>query len=436
MISPNLPGRAMLRASLAVLVLFASLGHAAEDVPSPLAKVPLPTGAVRLDDRGASKALTGLVNAWVKERGLEPGKAPVEAYAWSGAGYKAGRSAVTRAALERALTADGYTVENFDRERVNLNPFDLLHKGEQTYELNLSSVDQQHYLVAVNAAKQRTVVGVWIDQENQKRQVLVLAEAGFKGKKADPLPLVQGDRVILVKDVANVMKDVPLPKLPEPVKLAVEARRARGTAVDAAGKPLAGAKVVIESSAVGGLVTSVTATTDAKGQYDVAVPDGVCKVVEATYKVRSNDADLNLELHPLDGEREHFPAAKGNVEHFVLRTHGERKSGAVRALWFSQVIPPGGTIEVTLTPVGKSLDGSDGYTFVIRLANKNGGDFTFENVPVGRYTMTARLLEDGEATTVRLKRATTDGTPADRLPVEFEPAGRLGVKRFDVALSF
>ena len=173
----------MLRASLAVLVLMvplALLSHAAEDATaSAVAKVPLPAGAACLEDRAALKAVDGLVKAWAKERSLEPGTTPGEVYTWSGPAYKVGRSAVTRAALERALTADGYVVENFDRERVNLNPFDLLHRGH-LYSLEQAARRVDRLVVGINTdASTRRLKGDGRPVQDLATRAAVLAALRF-----------------------------------------------------------------------------------------------------------------------------------------------------------------------------------------------------------------------------------------------------------------
>jgi hypothetical protein len=305
--------------------------------------------------------------------------------------------------------------------------------------------------------KKRSVVGVWLEQEQQKRQVLGLLAVKYKPDTNDePLPPVRGDNVLLVKDANDAMRDAPAAKLPTAPEMKPRSGRVRGKVMSLDGTPLKGARIVVESSALGGFKTGATGTTDADGVYDLAVPDGVCRVVMTGYVVRYNGRDYALPLHPIDGECGHFPAAEGSVEHFVLLMHGiadpagvkqnpgfgnQYYGGSVRLFWFSEDIPPGGTVEITLTPKGKLLDGTDGRTLVLRLPNKLGGEFHLNNIPLGRYTATGRLLEPSDQYVLRVGKA-RERKWADELQVDFEPRSAEqvvsrtgGTERFDLALS-
>jgi hypothetical protein len=118
--------------------------------------------------------------------------------------------------------------------------------------------------------------------------------------------------------------------------------------------------------------------------------------------------------------------------------------GSVRVMWLVDDIGAGGTVEVTLTPSGPLIDGGKGRPLVFRLPNKHGGDFNLNNIPIGRYVLTARLLDDGEATPIRAEKVRGgEGGLADSLTVDFQAKSTAqvftnsgGIERFDVVLKF
>jgi len=430
---------------------------------SNLSDVKLPAGAVRVSDAKLGDGMARLLGAWAKERELAPGNGPAEVLVWAGGAYKPGHGAFMRSALERELKAAGYGFQGFERDQVRVSPFDeengLCKFGEPITSFHFTFWDKQSYFVAVNEVKRRTLVGVWFDQENDKRMLLAVNAAGFKETPREaPLPDVSDPNALLVKDPNDAMKGVAPPQTPAFTKMTPKPDHIRGMAKDAAGKPLEGTRIIIESSIAGGIKTSVTARTDAEGIYEIALPQGVCQVVMSGYTVRYNGRSYALPLHPVDGECEYFNAKDGHVEHFVLRTYGvadaanaERApiygsyyyGGHMRVLWFAHDIPQGGTVEVTLAPQGPLLDGTSGRTLIFRIPNNNhGGDIALNDIPIGRYTMTARLLEGGEAQPVRAKQTSGDNDFADSLQIDFEStsadqvfAKAGGIKRFDVMLK-
>jgi hypothetical protein len=190
---------------------------------------------------------------------------------------------------------------------------------------------------------------------------------------------------------------------------------------DGAGRPIAGARIAVYASAGGGFRTTHKAVTDAQGAYEVPLPAGVGEVAEGTTKVSYSGKTFELPLRPVgSGAGSTFDTAKGHVQNFVLGTAGEF-GGTIRLI---NVVDEG-IIEVVLTPDGPLLDGSAGRPLVFRFdAGETHSETYLNGIPLGRYTLKARLLDDGEALPLRAGR--TFGTDAERalgatLRVEFVP---------------
>ncbi len=463
MITKGMRGSVVALAAVAVAVATLPMAGTGAVPQGGAVRLPIPASAKAVEAGAARETLGRLLAGWAAERELGgAGEGPAEVYTWAGAAYKPGRAAAARAALQRGLAAAGYQYQEFHREEVRVNPFDeSFGLGEDGGPLHITFWDQQTYWVATNPQKRETLVGVWFDQETtEKRLVLATARAAFKAPpKEVPLPNVADPNALLVRDPNDAMRGAPGLKTPAFAKLVPKPGRVRGYVKDAAGKPLPGARVLVESSLAGGFATSVTAKTDQNGYYEAAVPQGSCRVSMSGYPVRYNGRTYAMPLHPADGECDYFASGKGHVENLVLRSWGVADplhveedpkysgyyyGGAVRVIWRVDDIGPGGTVEVTLTPQGPLLDGSKGRTLVFRLPNKHGGDINLNDIPVGRYALTARLLDGGEATPIRARRARgEDAALADRLTVDFEAKSTAqvfsntgGIERFDVVLKF
>jgi hypothetical protein len=216
-------------------------------------------------------------------------------------------------------------------------------------------------------------------------------------------------------DYVNVMGSQ-MPKLPAFPALAQKPGRARGYVRDLQGKPLEGAYIGVRASAVGGFYSGAQVETDANGYYEIDVPWGATEFYAAGYTIDYGEGRAAVSLYPADGKANSFASANGTVENFVLLYHGlgDRNAlsekpwdsvnyygGAVRVsyslgaagdMWASKgSLPENSEIEITLAPEGELLDGTSGKTFVIR--RKTGGinRLNINNIPIGRYKISARL---------------------------------------------
>lgn len=213
-------------------------------------------------------------------------------------------------------------------------------------------------------------------------------------------------------DYVNVMGNT-MPTFPTFPNVAKKPGKLRGYVKDVFGKPLQGAYIGVRSTVVGGLYSGASAETDAKGYYEIDVPWGAAHFYAAGYTIDYGEGRAAMALHPADGKTGSFASANGEVENFVLLTYGiadrdgmsekpfystNYYGGAIRVeydlnsgdMWASKgSLPQNSEVEITLT--GELMDMNAVKTFVIR--RKTGGinNFNINNLPIGRYKISARL---------------------------------------------
>jgi hypothetical protein len=419
-----------------------------------------PAGAARVEDSSLRSNLGTFLAAVAEERNARAAGGPAEVLLWSGSDYRAGRTALTRAAVQRELEAAGFKLQEFGREDLRHTPFDPefgLFKEEGPFPVyRPSSTESQRYFVARSASKKQALIGAWFDQEDQKKLFLAVAGLVYKPDATEaPIPAPDANG-LMVKDHFDAMKGV-VPSMPAFPAMKAAPGHVHGMVKDLAGRPLAGAKILVESSLAGGVKTTVTTRTDANGVYDIVAPKGACRITMTSYALPYNGHTLVLPLHPVRGETAYFDTGAGHVENFTLLTCGTANrimaeqrpefdssyyGGSVGVRWMGTDIPKGGTIEVTLEPRGTLVGGAKGRTLLFRLPNNDfGGDTSLNDIPLGRYVLRARLLEDGEAIPLKVQKRTQSETSADSLVVEFASResdlcviNSGGTKRFDVTI--
>ncbi|AHG93436.1 hypothetical protein J421_5901 (plasmid) [Gemmatirosa kalamazoonensis] len=189
-----------------------------------------------------------------------------------------------------------------------------------------------------------------------------------------------------------------------------------GTIVDAAGRPLAGVRVVADNTLF--YDPNVTGTTDAQGRYKldlsrIAATWHMTAQVTRTY----NGQEYVFDLHP-DTDAS-FSGLDGAVRNFDWRLTGKRPEltdgyygGTVYAHIDIFHWPDGADardIEFTFTPIGPLVDGSAARPLTLRAPDGS----RIADVPVGKYTITARLAPQGKTARPLTIRLTTGGSFAD-----------------------
>lgn len=245
----------------------------------------------------------------------------------------------------------------------------------------------------------------------------------------------------LVTNLNDVMQGKS-PRTPSFDRIARKPGTLRGLIKDTQGKPVPGARVLARTSAFGGLGSSASATSDARGYYEIPLPRGIARVWCGGVAVPYQGVRLALSLHPADGVLDDFVVKDGGIEHFVLRTWGvvsldaitdnpiysgnyyggsftvsysTREADDENALKSWLVL--GSTIELQTIPVGPLLDGSIGEALVVRQKLDGKVYFQVNNVPIGRYKIQAVVIEpSGKTSPLRLKDNSRQDLPGGLTP--------------------
>jgi hypothetical protein len=219
------------------------------------------------------------------------------------------------------------------------------------------------------------------------------------------------------------------PAIPSFPSLTKKAGRVRGYVKNVWGKPLAGAYIGVRSSAIGGTYTTASGLTNNNGYYEIEPPFGTVHFFAAGFSFDYGSGIAAQGLYPADGQIEDF-SSEGAVENFVLLPYGQGSAAAISEkpwycrnyfggslrinysvyedMWSEKgSLPANAEIEITLTPDEFLLDATERKTFIIR---KKTGNliFNINNIPVGRYKITAKLV-NGQV--LKLKAAVLGSHP-------------------------
>ncbi len=231
---------------------------------------------------------------------------------------------------------------------------------------------------------------------------------------------------------------------PAPSKL--EPFTVTGLVLDTQGQPLEGAEVVIVPDIVGG---DVRVRTDANGRYKVSslidVSYKARAYIEAPYNGHPNCQTLSMSLVMTNADEDisFVVNDQGAERNFQWQLTGKRDGGFYGAEIDFPYIPEkyrdiANVIELTLTPTGPLIDGSEGSVLV--------RDFLFnetykvEDIPLGPYTLQAVLVgNDGSRTQLGLSTKVGLGTESDpselEIPITWESYDWCGLKSLSLQLN-
>jgi hypothetical protein len=254
-------------------------------------------------------------------------------------------------------------------------------------------------------------------------------------------------------------------------KLAAEPNEATGAVLNMLGQPLQGARIRFWRLTPQGAIIEYVARTNAQGIYTINMPPSTdYRCDNATALVRYGEQQYYLPLRPEgdDGsffDRDAVDNTKGYVKNFVLPISGyispeedpkEPLSYYGGSLTFRaniklvvpndpdpaltagatgpNALPEGTRIQLTLTPQGPLLDGTNGrpLSWDLQVRNNariNAFSTTLKDIPLGTYTASARVTTpDGNTFTPSLSArivvvngiSSTFPTDSDR-PLFFAP---------------
>lgn len=183
----------------------------------------------------------------------------------------------------------------------------------------------------------------------------------------------------------------------------IEKSVVKGRITDSNGNPVANAKVVIENTVF--LASYVFAVSGVDGYYKTSVPSGSWK---ASVQIQKNyqGQTYTFDLHP-DNDAA-FAGTNGAVRNFSWKLKGAKPAGGFYGGQVAVYAEPGSSImmedvQVTLTPDGPLVDGSNGQTITKGLIDIGGGEDGINDIPIGKYIITAKNTATGQALQVRIR---------------------------------
>lgn len=291
------------------------------------------------------------------------------------------------------------------------------------YELAGSKESVEFFNLYKEGNPKRAVIGFFVQADEVV--ICALMEV-FQANSSKEIPIINQSNSVSNNSSAKVVtvdKDAQsvnvmgneMPPMPQFPTLQPKAGKVRGYVKDWSGKPLAGAEIGIRSSYFAGSYSGGQGKTDANGYYELAPPKGMAHFYNAGYQIPWGDGVAAVSLHPADGKLDSFVTTEGAVENFVLLPYGitsrenlQQSShlpstfygGAIFLNWYSVAaddnnapsfaVKEGSSLEITLTPEGKMLDGSAGQTIVIRKTLGISGAFRIHNIPLGAYRISIK----------------------------------------------
>jgi hypothetical protein len=198
---------------------------------------------------------------------------------------------------------------------------------------------------------------------------------------------------------------------------------ATGTVRDAQGKPIAGAKILLDNSVF--YNAYIHGSTGEDGTYRIKAQPGAWRA-EASIKKEYNGKTYTLEMHPdnIDSFDD-----EGAVRNFTWKLEGRSQENEYRFYGgFIQLSTDYGfsgdldNVELSLTPSGPLIDGSQGKTLQLRLGDHYWVDrYQVEDVPIGRYMVEATLKNDQGSRPLRIQDWHTKGEFKSQFQLDFIP---------------
>ncbi|HEX8531000.1 MAG TPA: carboxypeptidase-like regulatory domain-containing protein [Cytophagales bacterium] len=196
-----------------------------------------------------------------------------------------------------------------------------------------------------------------------------------------------------------------------------------GQALNADGKPIAGADIVVNNAQF--FNSNILGRTDEEGKYKLQLTPGSW-YVRGSIKVSYDGLLYTLDLHPeTEGA---FAGTEGAVRNLRSKLTGPKPAEFGGGGYYGGLVEMYGDmvngfydtdqVELTMEPVKPLIDGSAGKKLVLKLSGGLIGQT--QDVAIGRYRITARFLPTGESLQLRLRNK--DQEYASEVISSFEPA--------------
>ncbi|MCD9027119.1 carboxypeptidase-like regulatory domain-containing protein [Luteimonas sp. BDR2-5] len=203
----------------------------------------------------------------------------------------------------------------------------------------------------------------------------------------------------------------------------VQSGYATGKVTDTQGRPIAGAKILLDNSVF--YASYIDGTTRDDGSYRIKVQPGAWKA-DASFRKTYNGRTYVLELDP---DNDDSFNEDGVVRDFTWKLEGRTPGNEYgyyggfiqlsQAIGFYEDME---AIELTLTPHGPLIDGSPGKTLRLRVGDHYWVDrYQVEDVPIGRYMVTATLQGDDGPRPLKIQDWHAKGDFEQEFQLDFLP---------------
>lgn len=392
----------------ALLTLIAAQASAQTDkdgqpaANSALNSVRLPAGALRVNEQSVPSEIRDTLGKLIAFGGGRVRQGDSEVLVWTGGNFRKSNALQVVKKLSGNLQTVGWT-------------YDV---AEQNAEFTVFN--------SVNASDRRGIAGFWTAKDDflllAWTEMLPVSATIAESPKTNNRPANNSTvsnnndasaKVITAEKNAlwvNVMGNE-MPALPQFPQLSPKPNKVRGYVKDWTGKPLAGAAIGIRASYFAGHYSGAQGTTDANGYYEFVVPKGSAHFYNAGYQIEWGEGIAAVSLHPADGALDSFTTADGAVENFVMLPYGVTSrenlqnnprvsstyyGGSIYVHYYAAEagdsgamagsIVEGSILEITLTPE----NAGSGKSLVIRQPIGFAGNVTLNNIPLGRYKISAK----------------------------------------------
>jgi hypothetical protein len=206
-----------------------------------------------------------------------------------------------------------------------------------------------------------------------------------------------------------------------------------GIVLDTKGQPLEGALIRLRQDFVSGR-TEVTSGPDGRYKASSSVQhDNASYEIEAFIEVPYNGQTVCQRLGmPNPNDYNSFTLDKGTERNFQWQLTGrignyESFLGATLSIWSaSQVSDDAKAIELTLTPTGPMIDGSEGSVTVQEVPPGNMETASLYDIPIGPYAVQATLIgHDGSRSPINIMTRGYDSYMPE-LSLEWESTNNCG----------
>ncbi|MFZ7095981.1 carboxypeptidase-like regulatory domain-containing protein [Luteimonas dalianensis] len=201
-----------------------------------------------------------------------------------------------------------------------------------------------------------------------------------------------------------------------------ESGYATGTVVDTRGNPIAGAKILLDNTVF--YASYINGSTAEDGSYRLKVQPGAWRAY-ATIRKDYNGRTYSLDLHP--DSIDSFDDS-GAVRNFTWKLEGRKPDsewgyyGGLVKVFNETGFYEMEDVEITLEPEGPLIDGSEGRTLVLRPGDNYWRQLAYlEDIPIGRYTASAVLMDGESRQPLKLRDWDTEEEPAENMQLEFIP---------------